>query len=73
MAHEPHLRVIALWRKAGNVLLAGRLADTAEDHEGVAIVPGLAGAKLEVVLAGSTRGGHSPRILRLCAGLRAGY
>jgi hypothetical protein len=30
MAHEPHLRVIALWRKSSNIALAGRLADTAE-------------------------------------------
>src|SRR5215471_7686354 len=50
MPHEPHLRVIALWRKPGDVTLAGWLADTAEDHKRVAIVPGLAGAELEVVL-----------------------
>src|SRR6516165_5375302 len=53
MAHEPHLGVIALRRKPGNVVLGGRLADTAEDHKSVAVVPGLSRAKLEVILAGA--------------------
>src|SRR5262249_56628714 len=59
MAHEPHLGVIALWRKSSNILLAGWLADTAEDHKGVAVIPSLAGAELEVVLPGSARGGRA--------------
>ena len=37
--HDPHLWVVALWRKPGNVALAGCLADTAEHHKGVAVVP----------------------------------
>src|SRR5262249_10834800 len=53
MPHDPHLGVIALWRKPSNILLARRLADTAEDHKGMAVVPGLARTKLEVVLAGA--------------------
>src|SRR5215469_7512108 len=53
MAHDPHLGVIALRRKPGNVVLGGRLADTAEDHKSVAVVPGLARAKLEVILTGA--------------------
>src|SRR5262249_24482483 len=59
MPHQPHLRVIAPWRKASDILLAGWLTDAAENHKGVAVVPGLAGAKLEVVLAGSARGGRA--------------
>src|SRR5262249_79980 len=78
MPHEPHLGVIALWRKPSNVLLAGRLADTAEDHKGVAVVPSLAGAELEVVLAGSARGDRAACSrrsydLRLRAGLRVSH
>ena len=30
-------------------------------------------SKLEVVLAGSARGGRAPRILQLCTGLRASH
>src|SRR5262249_15698612 len=73
MPHEPHLGVIALWRKPSNILLAGWLTDTAEDHKSVAVVPGLAGTELEVVLAGSAGGSHAPRILRLGAGLRVSH
>jgi len=69
MPQEPHLWVIALWRKPSNVLLAGCLADAAEDNKRVTVVPGLARTKLEVVLPGSTGGGRAPCILRLCAGL----
>jgi hypothetical protein len=65
MPHQPHLGVIAPWRKSSNIVLAGFLADTAEDHKRVAVVPGLAGAELEVVLAGTSRDGRAPRILRL--------
>src|SRR5262249_23603307 len=59
MPHEPHLGVIALWREPSNILLAGCLADAAEDHKRVTVVPGLARTKLEVVLAGSARGGRA--------------
>src|SRR5215472_10884424 len=64
VAHEPHLRVIALWRKPSNILLAGWLADAAEDHKSVTVVPSLAGAELEVVLPGSTRDGCASSIRR---------
>src|SRR6516162_11136459 len=60
MPHEPHFGVIALWRKPSNVLLAGCLADAAEDDKRVTVVPGLARTKLEVVLAGSARGSRAP-------------
>ena len=58
--------------------IAGCLVDTAEDHKGVAIVPGLARTKLDVVLPGSARGGRAPGIRRPCdlrvrGGLRAGH
>ena len=59
----------ARWDLMGQDLLAGCLADAAEDNKRVTVVPGLARTKLEVVLPGSTGGGRAPCILRLCAGL----
>jgi hypothetical protein len=61
MAHNPHLGVIALRRRPPNIPLAGWLADTAEDDKRVTVVPGLARAELEIVLAGTTRGGRAIR------------
>src|SRR6516164_4196607 len=60
MPHDPHLWVIALWRQSGNVVLAGCLADAAEHHKGVAVVPRLARAELDVVVPGSARGTRRP-------------
>src|SRR3974377_1055084 len=53
MPHDPHLGVITLWRKPSNVAPAGCLADTAEHHERVAVVPR---AELDVIFPRTARG-----------------